>query len=165
MFGGHFVILEMKRIGLKKCGLWVSLIGNVLLLTVIIFIGCVKTNYINSKLERLGIMKLDPVKRGDYWSIRGWTNTLEKLHLDMDVVFFGNSITCGSSFEKYFPNVKICNLGYPGDNTDGMLLRTKQIKAVNPAYKTIIEIIRDLFRILWGLLFLTLTFKYGIILL
>ncbi len=132
MFGGHFVILEMKRIGLKKCGLWVSLIGNVLLLTVIIFIGCVKTNYINSKLERLGIMKLDPVKRGDYWSIRGWTNTLEKLHLDMDVVFFGNSITCGSSFEKYFPNVKICNLGYPGDNTDGMLLRTKQIKAVNP---------------------------------
>ena len=100
MFGGHFVILEMKRIGLKKCGLWVSLIGNVLLLTVIIFIGCVKTNYINSKLERLGIMKLDPVKRGDYWSIRGWTNTLEKLHLDMDVVFFGNSITCGSSFEK-----------------------------------------------------------------
>ena len=132
MFGGHFVILEMKRIGLKKCGLWVSLIGNVLLLTVIIFIGCVKTNYINSKLERLGIMKLYPVKRGDYWSIQGWTNTLEKLHLDMDVVFFGNSITCGSSFEKYFPNVKICNLGYPGDNTDGMLLRTKQIKAVNP---------------------------------
>ena len=50
----------------------------------------------------------------------------------MDVVFFGNSITCGSSFEKYFPNVKICNLGYPGDNTDGMLLRTNQIKAVNP---------------------------------
>lgn len=77
-------------------------------------------------------MKLEPVKRGDYWSIQGWTNTLEKLHLDMDVVFFGNSITCESSFEKYFPHVKICNLGYPGDNTDGMLLRINQIKAVNP---------------------------------
>ena len=122
----------MKRIRLKKLLLWISLIGNVLLLVVIIFIGCVKTNYINIKLERIGIVKKDPVKRGDYWSIRGWTNTLEKLHLDMDVVFFGNSITCGSSFEKYFPNVKICNLGYPGDNTDGMLLRTGQIKAVNP---------------------------------
>lgn len=122
----------MKRIGLKKLLLWISLIGNVLLLVAIIFIGCVKTNYINSKLERLGIMKIDPVKRGDYRSIQGWTNTLEKLHLDMDVVFFGNSITRGSCFEKYFPNVKICNLGYPGDNTDGMLLRTNQIKAVNP---------------------------------
>lgn len=122
----------MKRIGLKKLLLWISLIGNVLLLVAIIFIGCVKTNYINSKLENLGIMKIDPVKRGDYWSIQGWTNTLEKLHLDMDVVFFGNSITRGSCFEEYFPNVKICNLGYPGDNTDGMLLRTNQIKAVNP---------------------------------
>ena len=122
----------MKGIGLKKLLLWISLIGNVLLLVVIIFIGCVKTNYINSKLERLGIMKIDPVKRGDYWSIQGWTNTLEKLHLDMDVVFFGNSITRGSCFEEYFPNVKICNLGYPGDNTDGMLLRTNQIKVVNP---------------------------------
>ena len=122
----------MKRIGLKKSVLWISLIGNALLFAIIIFIGCVKTNYINSKLERIGIMKFDPTKRGDYCSIRGWTNTIEKLHLDMDVVFFGNSITCGSSFEKYFPNVKICNLGYPGDNTDGMLLRTNQIKAVNP---------------------------------
>ena len=139
----------MKRIGLKKLLLWISLIGNVLLLTVIIFIGCVKTNYINSKLERLGIMKIDPVKRGDYWSIRGWTNTLEKLHLDMDIVFFGNSITCGSSFEKYFPNVKICNLGYPGDNTDGMLLRTNQLKAVNPEkvftekYATMVDSIKQ----------------------
>jgi lysophospholipase L1-like esterase len=122
----------MKRIGLKKVVLGVSLIGNVLLFAITIFIGCVKTDYINSKLERLGIMKIDPVKRGDYWSIQGWTNTLEKLHLDMDVVFFGNSITRGSCFEEYFPNVKICNLGYPGDNTDGMLLRTNQIKVVNP---------------------------------
>lgn len=122
----------MKKIGLKKCLLWCSVIGNVLLLALVIFIGCVKTNYIASKLERLGIMKVDPTKRGDYWCIQGWTNTLEKLHLDVDVVFFGNSITRGSSFEKYFPEVSICNLGYPGDNTDGMLLRVNQIKAVNP---------------------------------
>ena len=132
MFGGHVNFLKMKKIGLKNCLLWISLIGNVLLLALVIFIGCIKTNYINSKLERLGIMEIDPTKRGDYWSIVGWTNTLEKLHLDVDVVFFGNSITRGSCFEKYFPNVSICNLGYPGDNTDGMLLRVNQIKAVNP---------------------------------
>lgn len=122
----------MKKIGLKNCFLWISIIGNVLLFALVIFIGCVKTNYITSKLERLGIVKHDPTKRGDYWCIRGWTNTLEKLRLDVNVVFFGNSITCGSSFEKYFPDVSICNLGYPGDNTDGMLLRVNQIKVVHP---------------------------------
>ena len=122
----------MKKIGLKNCVLWISLIGNVLLVALVIFVGCIKTNYINSKLERVGIMKIDPHKRGDFSSIRGWTNTLEKLHLDVDVVFFGNSITCGSSFENYFPEVSICNLGYPGDNTDGMLLRVKQIEIVHP---------------------------------
>ncbi len=122
----------MKKIGLKKCLLWCSVIGNVLLLALVIYISCMKTNYIDSKLERIGIMKADATKRGDYWCIQGWTNTLEKLHLDVDVVFFGNSITEGSSFEKYFPEVSICNLGYPGDNTDGMLLRVRQIKAVNP---------------------------------
>ncbi len=122
----------MKKIGFKKSVLWLSLAGNVFLLALVFFIGCIKTNYINSKLERLGIIKVDPHKRGDYWCIQGWTNTLEKLHLDVDVVFFGNSITGGSSFEKYFPDVSICNLGYPGDNTDGMLLRVNQIKAVQP---------------------------------
>lgn len=132
MFGGHIVFLTMKKFGLKNCVLWISLIGNVLLLAIVIFIGCVKTNYINSKLERIGLIKLEPTIRGDYWSIIGWTNTLEKLHLDVDVVFFGNSITHGSSFEKYFPDLVICNLGYPGDNTEGMLLRVNQIKAVNP---------------------------------
>ena len=132
MFGGHNVFLFMKKIGLRNFLLWISVIGNVLLFVLVIFIGCVKTNYINTKLERLGIVKTDPTERGDYWCIQGWTNTLEKLHLDVDVVFFGNSITRGSSFEEYFPNVSICNLGYPGDNTDGMLLRVNQIKAVNP---------------------------------
>ena len=90
----------MKKIGLRNCLLWISAIGNVLLLAIIIFIGCMKTDYITSKFERVGIMKIDPEKRRDYWCIRGWTNTLEKLHLDVDVVFFGNSITRGSSFEK-----------------------------------------------------------------
>ena len=123
--------MSMKKIGLKSCLLWVSICGNVLLLATIIFIGC-KTNYVNNKLERIGVLKPDPTRRGDYWCIQGWTNTLEKLHLDVDVVFFGNSITRGSSFEKYFPNVSICNLGYPGDTTDRMLLRVNQIKAVRP---------------------------------
>lgn len=54
------------------------------------------------------------------------------MNVDFDVVFFGNSITKGSSFHECFPNISICNLGFPGDNLDGMLLRVNQIKAVNP---------------------------------
>lgn len=89
-------------------------------------------------------MKTDPAKSGDYYCIGGWTNTLEKLHLNVDVVFFGNSITRGSSFEKFFPNVSICNLGYGGDTTVGMTHRAKQIKAVNPEKVFVMEGINGL---------------------
>ena len=77
-------------------------------------------------------MTIDERKRDDYWCIQGWNNTLEKLHFTADVVFFGNSITYGGQFDREFPNIKIINLGYPGDTTDGMLLRVTQIKAVHP---------------------------------
>ena len=109
-----------------------SLVANVLLLVGIYFIGSVKTNFFKRIGNRMGICEMDPKDRGDYWCIQGWTNTLEKLNYDADVVFFGNSITRGGSFQKYFPNVKTCNLGYPGDNMDGMMFRVEQIKAVKP---------------------------------
>ena len=109
-----------------------SLVANVVLLAGIYFIGGVKTNFFRRIGIRMGICEMNPKDRGDYWCIQGWTNTLEKLNYDSDVVFFGNSITRGGSFQNYFPNVKTCNLGYPGDNMDGMMLRVKQIKVVKP---------------------------------
>lgn len=122
----------MKQFLQKKHALWISLFVNILLFALVIFIGCIKTDYINNKLEKIGIMKFEHPNPGDYKCIQGWANTIEKLHLDMDIVFFGNSITQESSFETYFPNVKILNLGYPGNTIDGMLYRIDQIKAVNP---------------------------------
>ena len=62
----------------------------------------------------------------------GWTNTLKKLNYDADVVFYGNSLTAGGDFQEYFPNIKICNLGYPGDNLDGLAIRVDQLKYLNP---------------------------------
>lgn len=112
--------------------LLLSVLGNVVLLMLVVYIGYFKTNYINLKLQKIGLVEFDEKLRGDYWCIQGWTNTLEKLNIDVDVVFFGNSITRGSNFDKYFKDVSICNLGYPGDDTYGMTLRVKQIKAVNP---------------------------------
>ena len=109
-----------------------SLVANVVLLGSIYFIGGVKTNFFRRIGTRMGVCETTPQDRGDYWCIKGWTNTLNKLDYDADVVFFGNSITCGGNFQDYFPNVKACNLGYPGDNMDGMMLRVPQIKAVSP---------------------------------
>ena len=112
--------------------LWFSLLGNVLLLSVGIYIGCFKTSYITRQLQKMGLQEKDETLIADYWCIRGWTNTLEKLDLNVDVVFFGNSITYGCNFDKQFPHLSICNLGYPGDNLDGMLRRIDQIKVVHP---------------------------------
>lgn len=109
-----------------------SLVANVVLLGSIYIIGGVKTNFFRRIGTRMGVCETKPQDRGDYWCIKGWTNTLNKLDYDADVVFFGNSITCGGNFQDYFPNVKTCNLGYPGDNMDGMMLRVPQIKAVSP---------------------------------
>ena len=91
-----------------------------------------KTNLVQRVGVKLGVIESKPIDRPDYWCIRGWNNTLKKMNVDFDVVFFGNSITCGSSFHEYFPDISICNLGYPGDALDGMMLRVEQIKAVNP---------------------------------
>lgn len=109
-----------------------SLLANVILLVGMYYIGGVKTNYFRRIGSRMGICEMSAKSRGDYWCIIGWTNTLNKLEYDADVVFFGNSITGGGNFQSYFPNVKTCNLGYPGDNIDGMMLRIGQIKAVSP---------------------------------
>lgn len=108
-----------------------SLIANVVLLVGIIVIGQ-KSHFFRRMEIRMGLKEQVPKDRGDYWCIQGWTNTLKKLGYDADVVFFGNSITRGGNYQDYFPTKKTCNLGYPGDNMDGMILRVGQIKAVTP---------------------------------
>ncbi len=98
------------------------------------FIGIIylKTDLFQRVGQRIGLVERKSQDRPDFYCIRGWTNTLKKLNIDCDVVFFGNSITAGSSFHECFQSVSICNLGYPGDGLDGMLLRIEQIKAVKP---------------------------------
>lgn len=108
-----------------------SLTANVVLLAGIGLMES-KTLFFQRIGNRLGLCEFSPRNRGDYWCIQGWTNTLNKLGYDADVVFFGNSITHGGNFQNYFPNIKTCNLGYSGDNMDGMMLRIGQVKAMTP---------------------------------
>ena len=61
-----------------------------------------------------------------------WNNCIEKLDMEVDVVFFGDSETAGGDFQKAFPDVKSINLGYVGEDVKGMLRRVDAIKAVKP---------------------------------
>lgn len=70
----------------------------------------------------------DDILTADYWARFSWTNTIEKLHIDFDIAFFGNSITRGSDFQAEFPDKRIINLGYSGDNIKGMIKRVPMIK-------------------------------------
>lgn len=111
--------------------LCLSLIMNVLLLFGVYVLeknGCV----LSLALERRGIIVLDDKRVPDFWARKGWVNTIEKLYTEFDVAFFGNSITCGSDFQRNFPDKKIINLGYSGDNMVGMLRRVPMLKAANP---------------------------------
>lgn len=64
--------------------------------------------------------------------LKGWTNSLCSLRDTVEIVFYGNSITCGGAFEKSFPDKRICNLGYPSDDLKGMRVRISQVMALHP---------------------------------
>ncbi|MBR1835393.1 MAG: hypothetical protein IJ785_07820 [Bacteroidales bacterium] len=104
----------------------------VVLLATVLFIGGYKTNFFKKQFVKLGWTEIEEKDRSDYWSVRGWYNTMKKLDLDVDVAFYGNSITAGSDFRDYFPDVSICNFGYPGDDLPGLRFRAYTIATVKP---------------------------------
>ncbi len=66
------------------------------------------------------------------WAVYSWNNCIQKLGYDSDIVFFGDSITCGSDFRYYFRDKRIVNLGYSGDSLSGMINRVSMIEALSP---------------------------------
>lgn len=110
-----------------------SVVLNILLLLTVVFIGA-RTHFFHDVAARFGWVEKQIVsnqKADD--CLRGWTRSLESLHDTVDVVFLGNSITHGGDFDSAFPNKKICNLGYPSDNIEGMSKRVNQVKSLHPA--------------------------------
>lgn len=123
----------MKVIKFNKMGgvIFISLFLNFVLL-VLLFISEYKGRTFSKAIERRGLITIESQSLPDYWALKGWTNTLKKLRIEADIAFFGNSITAGSDFQAEFPDKKIVNLGYPGDNIKGMLRRVPMLSAVNP---------------------------------
>lgn len=120
----------LKESKTYKPKLWFWRISCAVLLLLFIALG-IKSNYFKHILYKLQIIENNE-KSGDYWAKEGWTNTLKKLNINSDIVFFGNSITHDSSFNESFTDKKIVNLGYPGDNIQGMLTRVEQVRCVHP---------------------------------
>ena len=112
--------------------LCVSLFINILLFGAV-YVAEKHSHVFESALKRRGIItgKIDDKTSPDYWARVGWTNTIEKLHTDFDIAFFGNSITRGSDFQLDFTDKKIINLGYPGDNILRMIKRVPMIQKAN----------------------------------
>lgn len=115
--------------------LYVSIIFNMLLLTSLLYIICIKTDICNKMLAKLGLMEYNSISmrhQVEYRCLEGWANCLKKQKDTIDVVFYGNSITYESNFQFFFPEVKICNLGCNRDNLDDLLHRSFLIKSVHP---------------------------------
>lgn len=70
--------------------------------------------------------------RSTNFAVFSWTNCLKKMNIEADIVFFGNSITRGSDFQRSFPDKKIVNLGYTGDGFPNMLERIEMVRCCYP---------------------------------
>ena len=88
-----------------------------------------REGYLFRILGKLGVIEYKPKRN---WAVFSWNNMAEKLDMEADIVFLGDSITRGSNFHKRYPNKKIINLGLSGDTLSGMLTRVQTIKAFNP---------------------------------
>lgn len=119
----------MKKINLY---LIVSVLLNILFFELLVYIVFYKTDLYKRVASQFGYFVATPSRQDDV-CILAWTNTLRKLNLKVDVVFFGNSITCDGNFQEYFPQKIICNLGYPGEDIKGMIRRVEQIAVVHPS--------------------------------
>lgn len=108
-----------------------SVLLNVVLFAALIYIGGYRTDYFKRMHAKLTHTPYVP-ERVDQNCVTSWNNCIEKLDMEVDVVFFGDSETAGGDFQNAFPNVKSINLGYIGEDTKGMLRRVEAIAAVQP---------------------------------
>lgn len=116
---------------MKKAMIIVSVVLNVVLIAALYYVACVKTDFSKRMMSKIKHEAYVP-ERVDQDCVNSWNNCIEKLGMDVDVVFFGDSETAGGNFQKAFPDIKSINLGYIGEDVKGMLRRVETIAAVNP---------------------------------
>ena len=70
--------------------------------------------------------------RIEYRCLEGWYNTLSKMNVQADLLFYGNSITYESDFQRFFPNKLVLNFGCNRDDLDDLINRSFIINSVHP---------------------------------
>lgn len=116
---------------MKKAMIILSVVLNVVLIAALYYVACVKTDFSKRMIAKIRHEAYVP-QRVDNDCVASWNNCIEKLDMEVDVVFFGDSETAGGDWQKAFPSVKSINLGYIGEDVKGMLRRVNAISAVKP---------------------------------
>lgn len=125
----------LKKRNMRGIILYASLLYNLLLMVLLLYVVCVKTDLFCRFLAKFDVVTYsvaDSRHRIEFRCIEGWANTLEKMKIDVDVVFYGNSITFESDFQRFFPQLVICNMGCNRDNLDDLIHRSFLIRSVHP---------------------------------
>lgn len=65
-------------------------------------------------------------------AIIGWTNSLEQLNYDADVIMIGDSIVEHGKWQNAFPNHRIINLGVGGNTIEQVSDRAEMISVLQP---------------------------------
>lgn len=116
----------------------VVIMGSLLFNVCFVFLSCwicFETNITDEILVKLGLQKEIEIpydNKSEFLVAEAWANSLSKLNIDADVVFYGNSITFDSNFHQSFPNLIICNMGCKGDDLDDLINRSFLISSVHP---------------------------------
>ena len=112
-----------------------SFVFNVGLLLTLAYVSYIKTDFGYRVLSKTGLLDYNHVDYRhniEYRCLEGWANSLYKQHIEADVVFYGNSITYESDFQKFFPKLQVVNLGCNRDDLDDLIHRSFVICRVRP---------------------------------
>lgn len=90
---------------------------------------CMKSGLLSTLLIKVGIKEDVPINKDAY---KSWSNCLEQLNIDADIVFIGDSITANGNFQSLIQDKTVCNLGCYGDQIWDVTARINAVKAVKP---------------------------------
>ena len=114
--------------------LW-SLFFNIVLVVLLYYVIRIKTDFYDRLCAKMGYGSYSVVKNRhsiEHRCLEGWANSLSKMNIEADAVFYGNSITFRSDFRNDYPKLCICNMGCNRDDLDDMIHRSFLIKSVHP---------------------------------
>lgn len=118
----------------KKCVIYGVCLLNVLFITLslCLFYKADLMNEIPIMVKYKSRLNIPYERKQEFLLADAWANSLSKLHIQADVVFYGNSITYDSDFQILFPKMKIFNMGCKGDDLNDLFNRSFVIRCVQP---------------------------------